>query len=102
MKCLIVAEELFVIVEYCKFGNLQKYIEKKRESFISQINPATGRFEETFPPNIDKLLSGYDRFDSILSRKRTTNLILATWTMSSTQMLCFRLRNLSMMKQSAD
>ena len=102
MKCLIVAEELFVIVEYCKFGNLQKYIEKKRESFISQINPETGRFEETFPPNIDKLLSGYDRFDSILSRKRTTNLILATWTMSSTQMLCFRLRNLSMMKQSAD
>ena len=66
MKCLIVAEELFVIVEYCKFGNLQKYIEKKRESFISQINPATGRFEETFPPNIDKLLIGYDRFDFIL------------------------------------
>ena len=29
--------ELYVIVEYCKYGNLQKYISNKRESFISQI-----------------------------------------------------------------
>ncbi|KAH1027652.1 hypothetical protein HUJ05_001123 [Dendroctonus ponderosae] len=34
--------ELFVIVEFCRFGNLQNYIYKHRENFIDQIDPATG------------------------------------------------------------
>lgn len=34
--------ELFVIVEFCRYGNLQNYIYKHRENFIDQIDPATG------------------------------------------------------------
>ena len=53
--------ELYVIVEYCKHGNLQKYISNKRESFISQINPKTGRYNDQYPPDIASLLQGLDR-----------------------------------------
>ena len=52
-----------MIVEYCKFGNLQKYIETKREGFISQINPASGKFDDNYPPGIDSFLNGSERFD---------------------------------------
>ena len=34
--------ELYMIVEYCKFGNLQKFIQYNRKFFIDQINPCTG------------------------------------------------------------
>ena len=60
-----ILEELYVIVEFCKFGNLQKYIELKRENFISQINPDTGRFDDKYPPNIDELLMGIDRYGMV-------------------------------------
>ncbi len=33
--------ELLVIVEYCRFGNIQKYLLLHRNSYINQINPAT-------------------------------------------------------------
>ena len=55
--------ELYVIVEYCKFGNLQKYIETKREGFISQINPSSGKFDDNYPAGIDSFLNGSQRFD---------------------------------------
>ena len=55
--------ELYVIVEYCKFGNLQKYIETKREGFISQINPTSGKFDDNYPAGIDSFLNGSQRFD---------------------------------------
>ena len=55
--------ELYMIVEYCKYGNLQKYISSKRESFISQINPQTGRYDDQYPPDIDSLLQGHDRYE---------------------------------------
>uniref|UniRef100_A0AAR5P7W8 receptor protein-tyrosine kinase n=2 Tax=Dendroctonus ponderosae TaxID=77166 RepID=A0AAR5P7W8_DENPD len=38
----VAKRELFVIVEFCRFGNLQNYIYKHRENFIDQIDPATG------------------------------------------------------------
>ncbi|XP_046395361.1 vascular endothelial growth factor receptor 2-like [Ischnura elegans] len=38
-------QELFVIVEYCYFGNLQEYIKQHRENFIDQIDPATGKVD---------------------------------------------------------
>ena len=60
-----ILEELYVIVEFCKFGNLQKYIELKRENFISQINPDTCRFDDKYPPNIDELLMGIDRYGMV-------------------------------------
>lgn len=34
--------ELLVIVEYCRFGNLQKYLIHHRNTFINQIDPQTG------------------------------------------------------------
>ena len=47
---------MFVIVEFCPFGNLQKYIESKREKFIDQINPSTSKFDDNYPPDIESLL----------------------------------------------
>lgn len=49
-------EELFVIVEFCPYGNLQKYIESKREQFIDQVNPSTAKFDDFYPPDIENLL----------------------------------------------
>ena len=34
--------ELYMIVEYCKFGNLQKFIQTHRDVFVNQLDPATG------------------------------------------------------------
>ena len=34
--------ELLVITEYCKFGNIQKYLVSHRQHFVNQINPASG------------------------------------------------------------
>jgi hypothetical protein len=34
--------ELYVIVEFCLYGNLQKFILANRPHFINQINPVTG------------------------------------------------------------
>ena len=34
--------ELLVIVEYCRFGNIQKYLIHHRNSFVNQIEPETG------------------------------------------------------------
>ncbi len=35
-------KELFVIVEYCRFGNLQKYLLQHRHHYINQIDPFSG------------------------------------------------------------
>ncbi|XP_071455264.1 vascular endothelial growth factor receptor 1-like isoform X2 [Hetaerina americana] len=37
--------ELLVIVEYCRFGNLQNYLLRHREDFIDQIDPSTGKVD---------------------------------------------------------
>lgn len=34
--------ELLVLVEYCRFGNLHKYLQNHRTTFINQINEVTG------------------------------------------------------------
>uniref|UniRef100_A0A6P7FZS9 Vascular endothelial growth factor receptor 1-like n=1 Tax=Diabrotica virgifera virgifera TaxID=50390 RepID=A0A6P7FZS9_DIAVI len=39
------SKELLVIVEYCRFGNLQNYLLRHREHFINQIDPHTGKFD---------------------------------------------------------
>ena len=49
-------------MEYCPYGNLQTYIESKREKFIDQINPSTGKFDVCYPPDIDNLLQKIDRY----------------------------------------
>jgi hypothetical protein len=34
--------ELLVITEYCRFGNIQKYLVCHRPYFVNQVNPETG------------------------------------------------------------
>ncbi|XP_076384376.1 mast/stem cell growth factor receptor Kit-like [Megalopta genalis] len=41
----ILKRELLVIVEFCRFGNLHNYLLRYRNSFINQINPATGKLD---------------------------------------------------------
>ncbi|GLG93183.1 Protein sevenless [Gryllus bimaculatus] len=35
-------QELLVIVEYCRFGNLHNYLLRHREGFVDQVDPRTG------------------------------------------------------------
>ncbi|XP_014211548.1 vascular endothelial growth factor receptor 1-like [Copidosoma floridanum] len=46
----IAKRELLVIVEFCRFGNLQNYLLRHRENFIDQIDPSTGKID----PSIGK------------------------------------------------
>ena len=57
--------ELFVIVEYCRFGNIQKYLLLHRSHFINQIDPVTS--EINFQIGQD-LIDGHD--ENHLARKR--------------------------------
>ncbi|KAG8233930.1 hypothetical protein J437_LFUL005136, partial [Ladona fulva] len=41
LKILIYIEELLVIMEYCRYGNLHSYLHRHRESFINQVHPVT-------------------------------------------------------------
>ncbi|XP_046748827.1 mast/stem cell growth factor receptor Kit-like [Diprion similis] len=47
-KTILTKRELYVIVEYCRFGNLNNYLQRHRASFIDQIDPSTKKFN----PNI--------------------------------------------------
>ncbi|KAL7635880.1 UNVERIFIED_CONTAM: hypothetical protein RMT77_013697 [Armadillidium vulgare] len=37
--------ELWILVEYCKYGNLLKFIQRGKAQFINQINPVTGEID---------------------------------------------------------
>ncbi|XP_069949613.1 vascular endothelial growth factor receptor 1 isoform X2 [Cherax quadricarinatus] len=39
--------ELWILVEYCHFGNLLAFMHRHRKNFINQINPATDRIDPT-------------------------------------------------------
>uniref|UniRef100_A0A182MN07 Receptor protein-tyrosine kinase n=1 Tax=Anopheles culicifacies TaxID=139723 RepID=A0A182MN07_9DIPT len=43
--------ELMVIVEYCRFGNVQNFLIKHRPYFIDQINQETGEIDSTIDKN---------------------------------------------------
>lgn len=45
MYAYFVLGELLVIVEFCRFGNLQNYLYKHRESYINQVDPITGQID---------------------------------------------------------
>lgn len=32
-------------MEYCRYGNLQNYLFKHRDSFINQVDPLTGKID---------------------------------------------------------
>ncbi|XP_075152241.1 PDGF- and VEGF-receptor related isoform X3 [Haematobia irritans] len=44
----IAKRELMVIVEFCRYGNVQNFLMRNRKRFINQINPQTGKID----PNI--------------------------------------------------
>ena len=39
--------ELLVIVEYCRFGNLREFLLNHRKSFVDQIDPMTGKIDNS-------------------------------------------------------
>ncbi|XP_060666911.1 vascular endothelial growth factor receptor 1 isoform X3 [Drosophila nasuta] len=43
----IAKRELMVIVEYCRFGNIQNFLLRNRKCFINQINPMNDRIDAT-------------------------------------------------------
>nr|CAI5831584.1 unnamed protein product [Callosobruchus analis] len=49
----VVKRELLVIVEYCRYGNLQNYLLRHRDNFINQIDPKTGKIDYTIGQEYD-------------------------------------------------
>ncbi|XP_053673665.1 vascular endothelial growth factor receptor 1 [Anopheles nili] len=47
----IAKRELMVIVEYCRFGNIQNFLQKHRSYFIDQINQETGEIDSSIDKN---------------------------------------------------
>nr|XP_036222265.1 vascular endothelial growth factor receptor 1 isoform X11 [Bactrocera oleae] len=43
----IAKRELMVIVEYCRYGNVQNFLLRNRKRFINQINPETDKIDPT-------------------------------------------------------
>lgn len=43
----IAKREVMVIVEYCRFGNVQNFLLKNREFFVDQVNPETDEIDTT-------------------------------------------------------
>lgn len=44
----LIADELMIIVEYCRFGNLQSFLRKNRKCFVDQID----REQDVIDPTI--------------------------------------------------
>ncbi|XP_046614588.1 vascular endothelial growth factor receptor 1-like isoform X1 [Neodiprion virginianus] len=63
-KNIITKRELYVIVEYCRFGNLHNYLQRHRDSFINQIDPSTKKIDASI--GIELLA----RRDSVVEQKR--------------------------------
>ncbi|XP_046747840.1 vascular endothelial growth factor receptor 1-like [Diprion similis] len=63
-KTILTKRELYVIVEYCRFGNLHNYLQRHRASFVDQIDPATQKID----PNIG--MERLTRSESIGSQNR--------------------------------
>lgn len=47
----IAKRELMVIVEYCRFGNVQNFLLRHRTYFIDQVNTETGEIDSTIDKN---------------------------------------------------
>ncbi|KAK9883648.1 hypothetical protein WA026_001818 [Henosepilachna vigintioctopunctata] len=48
----IAKRELLVIEEFCRYGNLQTYLYRRRSNFINQLNPSTGSIDFGFEEGI--------------------------------------------------
>ncbi|XP_058451061.1 vascular endothelial growth factor receptor 1 isoform X2 [Malaya genurostris] len=65
----IAKRELMVIVEYCRFGNVQNFLLKHRPYFIDQINSDTGEID----PSIEKNLFRWSKAGYIYNSNNSTN-----------------------------
>jgi hypothetical protein len=54
LSCFLKIGELFIIVEYCRFGNLQTYLVNSRNNFINQVD----EFGELKAKNVNEITSG--------------------------------------------
>jgi hypothetical protein len=54
LSCFLKIGELFIIVEYCRFGNLQTYLVNSRNNFINQVD----EFGELKAENGNEVTSG--------------------------------------------
>ncbi|KAB7502366.1 Platelet-derived growth factor receptor beta [Armadillidium nasatum] len=45
LKIMIHLGELWILVEFCKFGNLLKFIQRGKSQFINQIDPVTSEID---------------------------------------------------------
>jgi hypothetical protein len=52
--CFLKIGELFIIVEYCRFGNLQTFLTNNRNNFINQVD----EFGELKAKNDNELTDG--------------------------------------------
>ncbi|ODM98276.1 Platelet-derived growth factor receptor alpha [Orchesella cincta] len=53
-KNLAKKKELFVIVEYCKYGSLLSYLHRHRRTFINQLDPARGCIDPDIYKQVDR------------------------------------------------
>uniref|UniRef100_A0A6B2EPK2 Putative vascular endothelial growth factor receptor 1-like isoform x3 n=1 Tax=Phlebotomus kandelakii TaxID=1109342 RepID=A0A6B2EPK2_9DIPT len=72
----IAKREVMVIVEYCRFGNVQNFLLKHREYFINQINPETDEIDPTIqsPEQRWSHDSGYE-YNSKGEERRVSSMI---------------------------
>ncbi|XP_066150407.1 vascular endothelial growth factor receptor 1-like [Euwallacea fornicatus] len=68
----VAKRELLVIVEYCRFGNLQNYLFKHRDSFINQVDPVTGNIDYNIGADI--LNKPYNRSHSVSGETRRSTM----------------------------
>ncbi len=54
LSCFLKIGELFIIVEYCRFGNLQTFLTNNRNNFINQVD----EFGELKTKNVNEITSG--------------------------------------------
>ncbi|KAK3890337.1 hypothetical protein Pcinc_005715 [Petrolisthes cinctipes] len=62
--------ELWILVEYCRFGNLQVFLQRHRRQFVNQIDPTTGRIDLTRTTRATSPLSPSAYSNSIQSEGR--------------------------------
>jgi len=74
--------ELLVVIEYCRFGNLQKYLINHRNHYVNQIDPNTGAINF----NIGQEALVHDAPDFPTDRERNEN-SMQTYVRSSSQYL---------------
>ncbi len=60
IRCYI--GELFVIVEYCRFGNLQSYLINHRNNFVNQVDKLGNLLSDAAMQEINTAAAGMKRF----------------------------------------